>query len=147
MSHSVRALIPLKSLIKEVIDNLGIGSENLKFLSSSTIYEDNNGAKAHFCQVSLVQAARCKGICDSEDRIRKLESRYFHQRFTRSNICNDKEVTMWFVSLHMRGSVTRNYIFSIIWRYYGQKQDILDYWGTITSCLSSYYILSKDKGL
>ena len=44
LSHSVRALLPLKSLIKEVIDNLGIDSENLKFVSSSTIYEDNNGA-------------------------------------------------------------------------------------------------------
>ena len=44
LSHSVRALIPLKSLIKEVIDNLGIDSENLKFVSSSNIYEDNNGA-------------------------------------------------------------------------------------------------------
>ena len=44
MSHSVKALLPLKSLIKEVIDNLGIDSEKLKFVSSSTIYEDNNGA-------------------------------------------------------------------------------------------------------
>ena len=44
LSHSVRALLPLKSLIKEVIDNLAIDSENLKFVSSSTIYEDNNGA-------------------------------------------------------------------------------------------------------
>ena len=44
LSHSVRALLPLKSIIKEVIDNLGIDSENLKFVSSSTIYEDNNGA-------------------------------------------------------------------------------------------------------
>ena len=34
----------MKSLTKEVIDNLGIDSENLKFVSSSTIYEDNNGA-------------------------------------------------------------------------------------------------------
>ena len=42
LSHSVRALLPLKSLIKEVIDNLGIDSENLKFVSRSTIYEDNN---------------------------------------------------------------------------------------------------------
>ena len=42
--HSVRALLPLKILIKEVIENLGIDSENLKFVSSSTIYEDNNGA-------------------------------------------------------------------------------------------------------
>ena len=44
LSRSVRALLPLKSLIKEVIDNLGIDSENLKFVSSSTVYEDNNGA-------------------------------------------------------------------------------------------------------
>ena len=44
MSHSVRALIPLKNLIREVIENLGIDSENLKFVSSSTIYEDNNGS-------------------------------------------------------------------------------------------------------
>ena len=32
LSHSVRALLPLKSLIKEVIDNLGIDSDNLKFV-------------------------------------------------------------------------------------------------------------------
>ena len=44
LSHSVRALLPLKSPIKEVIDNLGIDSEKLKFVSSSTIYEENNGA-------------------------------------------------------------------------------------------------------
>ena len=44
LSHYVRALLTLKSLVKEVIDNLGIDYENLKFVSSSTIYEDNNGA-------------------------------------------------------------------------------------------------------
>ena len=44
LSHFVRALLPLKSLIKEVIDNLGIDIDNLKFVSSSTIYEENNGA-------------------------------------------------------------------------------------------------------
>ena len=36
LSHSVRALLPLKSL--------EIDSENLKFVSSSTIFEDNNAA-------------------------------------------------------------------------------------------------------
>ena len=41
LSHSVRALLPLKSLIKEVIDNQGIDCENSKFVSSSTVYEDN----------------------------------------------------------------------------------------------------------
>ena len=44
LSHSVRELLPLKSIIKEVIDNLGIDSEKLKFVSISTIYEDNNEA-------------------------------------------------------------------------------------------------------
>ena len=44
LSHSVRALLPLKSLIKEVIENLGIDRENLKFVSISTIYEYNNGS-------------------------------------------------------------------------------------------------------
>ena len=34
----------MNSLIKEVIDNLGIDSDNLNFVSSSTIHEDNNGA-------------------------------------------------------------------------------------------------------
>ena len=43
LSHYVRALITLKFLIKEVIDNLGIDIEKLKFVSSSTVYEDNNG--------------------------------------------------------------------------------------------------------
>ena len=44
MSHFVRLLLPLKSLIKEIIDNLGIDSNKLKFVSSSTVYEDNNRA-------------------------------------------------------------------------------------------------------
>ena len=43
-SRSVRALLPLRSIIKEVIDNLGINSEKLKYFSSSTIYEENNGS-------------------------------------------------------------------------------------------------------
>ena len=38
---------------------------------------------------------------------------------------------MRLVSLKMRGSVEINYIFGLIWRRYGPKQDILDYWGTI----------------
>ena len=42
--HSVRALFPMKILIKEVIDNLGIDSGRLKFVSSSNVYEDNNGS-------------------------------------------------------------------------------------------------------
>ena len=42
--HFVIKLLHLKSLIKEVIDNLVIDSENMKFVSSYTIYKDNNGA-------------------------------------------------------------------------------------------------------
>ena len=44
LPHSVISLLPLKSLIKEVIYNLVIDIEKLKFLSSSTVYDDNNGA-------------------------------------------------------------------------------------------------------
>ena len=43
--------------------------------------------------------------------------------------------------------VARSYIFGLIWRCYGPKQDILDYWGTLIYFLLSYYILSKDIGL
>ena len=42
--HYVRSLLPLESITKEVIKHLGIDSEKLKFLSSSTVYEYNNGA-------------------------------------------------------------------------------------------------------
>ena len=44
LSNSVRALLPLKSITKEVIDNLVIDSEKLKFLSISTVYDENNGS-------------------------------------------------------------------------------------------------------
>ena len=44
LSHSVRAVLPLKIIIKEVIDNLVIYSDKLKFLSISTAYEENNRA-------------------------------------------------------------------------------------------------------
>ena len=44
LSRFVRDSIPLKCLIKEVIDILGIDINNLKFVSSSTVYNDNNGA-------------------------------------------------------------------------------------------------------
>ena len=36
---------------------------------------------------------------------------------------------MRLVSLQMRESEARNYIFSLIWRCYGSKRGILDYWG------------------
>ena len=42
LSHSFRELLPLKSHIKEVIENLEIDSEKLKFVSSYTVYENNN---------------------------------------------------------------------------------------------------------
>ena len=43
LSHSVIDLLPLNNLSKEVIENLVTDSENLKFVSSSNVYEDNNG--------------------------------------------------------------------------------------------------------
>ena len=53
----------------------------------------------------------------------------------------------WLYVVQSMAGVAINYIFGPIWRCYGPKQDILDYWGTIMFCLLSYYILSKDKGL
>ena len=44
LSHSVRESLPLKSIIKEVIDSLGIDRKKLKFVSISTVYEENNGS-------------------------------------------------------------------------------------------------------
>ena len=44
LSHSVRALIPLKIIIKEVINNLVIDSAKLNFVSRSTIYDENIGS-------------------------------------------------------------------------------------------------------
>ena len=45
LSHYARALLPLNSITKEVIDSFVIVFEKLKFMSSSTVYEDNNGSK------------------------------------------------------------------------------------------------------
>ena len=44
LSHSIRPLLPLKILIKEVTENFRIDSEKLKFESSSTVHKDNNGS-------------------------------------------------------------------------------------------------------
>ena len=44
LSNSVVDLIPLNSLIKEVIKTFVINSEKLNIMSRPTIYEDNNGA-------------------------------------------------------------------------------------------------------
>ena len=57
-SHSGRELIPLKSLIKEVIDRLGIDSEKLKFASSYTAYEDNNGTIFVTTNTSMTPTAK-----------------------------------------------------------------------------------------
>ena len=38
---------------------------------------------------------------------------------------------MRLVSLQMRVSVVRNGIFSLKWRHYGLKGNILDYWGML----------------
>ena len=41
--HYVKDLLPMKSLIEEVIDNLVFYSKNLKLVSRATFYEGNNG--------------------------------------------------------------------------------------------------------
>ena len=38
LSHSIRALLTLKIIIKKVIDNLVIDSDKMKFVSGSTVY-------------------------------------------------------------------------------------------------------------
>ena len=43
--------------------------------------------------------------------------------------------------------VARKNIFSLKWRYYGPKRDILDYRGTLIFCLLPFYILSMNKCL
>ena len=45
------------------------------------------------------------------------------------------------------GDVERDYIFGLIWRCCGPKQDLKDYLGILIFCLLSYYIMSKDRGL
>ena len=42
LSHYVRAFLTLKFITKEVIGNLGIDSENMKFVSSYTFQKGNN---------------------------------------------------------------------------------------------------------
>ena len=42
--HSVRALLPLKSFIKKVMENLGIDSKKVNYVSRSTVYNENNGS-------------------------------------------------------------------------------------------------------
>ena len=76
MSHSVRALLPLKSFIKEVIYNLGIDSENMKFVSSSTIYEDNNGA---------IVVAKMTGIIPTPKHI-AVKYHWFRQHFGKDSM-------------------------------------------------------------
>ena len=44
LSQYVRNLLPLKILFKEVAGNLGMNSDNLEFVSSSTVYDDTGGA-------------------------------------------------------------------------------------------------------
>ena len=82
LSNSVRVLLPLKILIKEVIDNLGIDSEDLKFVSSSTLYEDNNGAIVVATSPSMTPTSKHIAVkyhwfrqhVEEEFVIRKIES-------------------------------------------------------------------------
>ena len=53
----------------------------------------------------------------------------FFQIFGRKIVCKDCEISMWLVSLYMIGSVERNVILRLKWRFYGPKGCVLDYWG------------------
>ena len=88
--HSVRELLPLKSLIKEVIENLVIESEKLKFVSRYTIYEDNSGATVVAKSPRMTPTSKHiavnyhwfrqhvgKESVILEDRVIKSERRYF----------------------------------------------------------------------
>ena len=44
LSQSLRDLLPIKELVIELLGGMGVDSRRLKFISKSTIYEDNNGA-------------------------------------------------------------------------------------------------------
>ena len=57
-SHSVRSLLTLKSLIKEVIGNLGIYSEKLKFVSIYAVYEGNTGATVVVTSTSFTPTSK-----------------------------------------------------------------------------------------
>ena len=46
LSHSIIYLFPMKILIKELVENLVMDSKNIKFVSISTIYEEDNIATA-----------------------------------------------------------------------------------------------------
>ena len=102
LSDSVRALLSLKSIIKEVIDKFGIDSDKLKFVSRSTIYKDNNRAIVVATSPKMTPTSKHISVkyhwfrqhVEKEFVIRKIESektegRYFHRKFTRSNICKN----------------------------------------------------------
>ena len=134
LSHSVRALLPLKSLIKKVIENLGIDSKKLKFVSSSTVYENNKESKVVATIPKTTPASKHIAVnyhwfrhnIGKEFVIRKIESEnqkadIFTKGLQGQIFVRIKKIAMRLVSLQMRGSVERNYIFSLIWRCYGPK--------------------------
>ena len=95
-SNFIRELLSLQNIIKEVTDNFGNDSEKLKFVSISTVYEYNNVSTVVATSPSMTSTLKhiaikyhCfrqhveKELYDLEDRVRKSEGRYFHQRFTR----------------------------------------------------------------
>ena len=44
LSQSLRDLLPVKELVTELLQGMGIDSGKLKFISKCTVFEDNNGA-------------------------------------------------------------------------------------------------------
>ena len=133
LSHSIRYLLPLKIIIKEVVENLGTNSEKLKFFSSSTVYKENNGA-------IVVSTSTSKNPTSKQIDIKynkfmqntgnnflfkrfnmRITGQIFSLKFCKANYLLVSRKFYTLTRLHMRGSVSRNIIFSLKLGYYVPK--------------------------
>ena len=73
----------------------------------------------------------------------KIRGKIFLQKVYKVDYFQDYEVDLWLVILKMRKSVSRNAIFSLKWRHYGPKGDILDYLGTVLFWFNIPFFLIK----
>ena len=101
-SRSVRALLPLKSIIKEVIENLGINSEKLKFLSISIVYGENNGA---------IDVATSPGMTPTPNHIAVKYKIFVNHRFRSSRFWKDGDMSNLYC-IHNFGVLTQHKFYS-----------------------------------
>ena len=95
-SHSVRALLSLKSLFKEVIENLGIDSDKLKFVSSSTVYKENNASI--FVATSPIMPPTSEHI--------SVKYHWFRQN-------NGKEFVIWKIKSEIRTQIFSQKVYKV----------------------------------